>query len=220
MSRTRLIAVTLVAFALLLGLAAPAAAHVTAQPEQATQGDYTAFTFRVPNERDDAGTVKVEVRLPAEHPISSVRTKPIPGWSVAMTKNGQAVRTITWTAQPGVRIAPDQYQEFEISAGPLPADTERLVMPTVQTYASGEVVAWDDPPTQGGEPEHPAPVVELLPPGNEGVEHGSPAATAGTTQAGQDATARWLGGTGLAVGALGLGLAAGAVLRMHRRDSA
>jgi len=66
---------------LAIALAAPAAAHVTVQPGTATQGGYTAFAFRVPNERPDAGTVKLEVTLPAEHPISSVRTKPLAGWT-------------------------------------------------------------------------------------------------------------------------------------------
>lgn len=202
--------------ALLLALAAPAAAHVTVQPGEAEQGGYGAFAFRVPNERDDAGTVALSVTLPAEHPIRSVRTKPMPGWTAAMTKDGETVRTITWTASPGIRIAPGEYQEFEVSAGPLPADADALVLPAVQTYDSGEVVAWDAPPTAGAEPEHPAPVLELVA-DEETAAVVSEASAASTSAA--DETARWLGGAGLAVGALGLGVGAGAVLRGRRSSS-
>ncbi|MDQ3151804.1 MAG: YcnI family protein, partial [Actinomycetota bacterium] len=176
--------------ALTLALAAPAAAHVTVQPDEAEQGGYSAFAFRVPNERDDAGTVALSVTLPAEHPIRSVRTKPMPGWTAAMTKDGETVRTITWTADPGVRIGPGEYQEFAVSAGPLPEDADVLVLPAVQTYDNGEVVAWNAPPAAGEEPEHPAPVLELVP-GDEAAAV-APAASASSA----DETARWLGGAG------------------------
>ncbi|MGH3904908.1 MAG: YcnI family protein [Pseudonocardiaceae bacterium] len=213
---------------LAVALAAPAAAHVTVQPGEASQGGYTAFAFRVPNERPDAGTVKLEVTLPADHPISA-RTKPMTGWTAKVVKEGEAARTITWTAQPGVRINPDEFQEFEVAAGPLPKDTDKLVLPTKQTYDNGEVVAWDAPPVAEGaeEPEHPAPVLTLLPEaaGESGHHNGTAGPTvAGTSDTsadpGTDSTARLLGGAGLILGALGLGLGAGAVLRLRRRGSA
>jgi uncharacterized protein YcnI len=68
-------------FALLLLTAAPASAHVTVQPEQATKGGFTKIAFRVPNESSTAGTVKLEVTFPVDAPIASVRTKPMPGWT-------------------------------------------------------------------------------------------------------------------------------------------
>ena len=47
-------------------LLAPAAAqaHVTLQPDTAPAGGFTRLDVRVPNERDDAGTTKVDVQLP------------------------------------------------------------------------------------------------------------------------------------------------------------
>ena len=66
--------------------AAPAFAHVTAQPGNAVQGSYSVVSLRVPNESDTAGTVKLEVTLPADHPLSSVRTTPVPGWTATTTK--------------------------------------------------------------------------------------------------------------------------------------
>lgn len=42
--------------------------------------------LRVPDESDTAGTVGLEVTLPADHPLSSVRTTPVPGWTATTTK--------------------------------------------------------------------------------------------------------------------------------------
>ncbi|WP_219415871.1 YcnI family copper-binding membrane protein [Pseudonocardia nigra] len=209
--------------AALLG-AAPALAHVTAQPGTAEKGGYAVIALRVPTESDTAGTVKLEVTLPADHPITSVRTTPRPGWTATVTsalldppieRNGRTIaeapRTVTWTADPGVRIGPGEFAEFPLSLGPLPTDTDSLVLPAVQTYDDGEVVAWDQPPSvDGSEPERPAPTVTLTDPAEA-----QPVVTAAAGD-GIDATARWLGGGGLLVGALGLGLGAGAVLRGRR----
>ncbi|WP_309110060.1 YcnI family protein [Saccharothrix sp.] len=223
------------AFAL-TGTAGLASAHVTAStPKDAVQGGYTKVTLRVPNERPDNGTVKLELTLPAEYPLASVSTKPTPGWKVEAIKakldtpvksHGrevtEAVRTVIWTADPGVRIEPGQFNEFDLSIGPLPDNTEQLLLPTKQTYDSGEVVDWNaPPPAEGGaEPDKPAPVLKLVKKSG-GDAHGSPvtAASHDEPQAAapsSDKTARWLGGAGLAVGALGLGIGIGAVLRSRR----
>jgi periplasmic copper chaperone A len=216
-----------------LAAAAPAFAHVTAQPGTAEQGDYSVVSFRVPNESDTASTVKLEVTLPAEHPITSVRTTPIPGWTATMTKaplnppvksHGrtitEAVRTVTWTADPGVRIGPGEFVDFPLSLGPLPTDTDRLVIPAVQTYDDGEVVAWDQPPSaDGSEPERPAPVVTLTAPtGEQAAAAGEQSTPASAQAGGTDTTARWLGGAGLLAGALGLGVGVGTLLRTRRRS--
>jgi uncharacterized protein YcnI len=83
---------------LTMALATPAAAHVITDPGVATQGGHAAFAFLVPNERTDAGTVKLEVTLPTDHPIGSVYTKPLAGWTAQVVKEGDAVRRISWTA--------------------------------------------------------------------------------------------------------------------------
>ncbi|HEV7451780.1 MAG TPA: YcnI family protein [Pseudonocardiaceae bacterium] len=212
---------------LTMALATPAAAHVITDPGVATQGGHAAFAFLVPNERTDAGTVKLEVTLPTDHPIGSVYTKPLAGWTAQVVKEGDAVRRISWTAQQGVRIDPGQYQEFKVSVDSLPKDTDKLVMPAVQTYDNGQVVAWDEPPTGGAEPQRPAPVLVLRPgPAGEDTHdaahaHGGDGANVATSVHGAtDSTARWLSGVALVVAALGLGLGVGAVLRTRRRRSA
>lgn len=229
-----------IAFTAIAG-AGTAAAHVSANPEQAEQGGHAKIAFRVPNERPDASTVRVHVALPLDHPLSSVRTKPLPGWTaevrkvrldrpvdVAGAQVTEAVSGITWTARPGTAIAPDQFQEFEATLGTFPTDTDRLLLPTEQTYDSGEVVRWDQPPAaDGSEPEHPAPALALVEGDGSGHGHGSaPSGTghdghedaAEAEPAGADDTARILGGAGLAVGALGLGLGAGALLTARRKN--
>ncbi|MDN5932762.1 MAG: YcnI family protein [Pseudonocardia sp.] len=203
--RLALRAVTVLAAAgtVVLVTAAPAFAHVTAQPGQAEQGGYGVVSLRVPTESDTAGTIALQVTLP---PLRSVRTTPMPGWTAVVARSGETVTGVTWTADPGVRIGPGQFADFALSLGPLPTDTDTLVLPAVQTYDDGEVVAWDQPPNpDGSEPDRPAPTVELVPAGGDG-------ATA-------DDTARWIGGGGLLVGALGLGLGGGAVLQNRRKES-
>lgn len=220
-----------------------ASAHVTAKVlgETAAKGGYSKITFRVPNEEDNAGTIKLEVKFPADTPVSGARTKPMPGWTaqvnmvtldkpVKMDKVEvkQAVGSVVWTAAAGTRINPGEFQEFEVSVGALPTNTDELVLPATQTYDDGTVVAWDQPMEEGkDEPEHPAPEIALSAEGGDD-HHGTAAAedpadaamTTNTTNtaaaASTDNTARWLGGAGLVVGALGLGFGAGATLRARR----
>jgi uncharacterized protein YcnI len=218
---------SIAATATVLG-AAPAFAHVTAQPGDAAQGGYSVVSLRVPNESDTAGTVKLQVTLPADHPLASVRTTPLPGWTAAMqdaplnppVQVGErvldhAVRTVTWTANPGTRINPGEYLDFPLSLGPLPTGVDELVLPAVQTYDDGEVVSWDQPMNpDGSEPERPAPTVGLSPAAPQ------PPTAATTDTATTDTAARWLAGAGLLVGALGLGVGGGAVLRSRRDGTA
>ncbi|MCX4824960.1 YcnI family protein [Streptomyces sp. NBC_01142] len=205
--------------------AVPAVAHVSVQPGQAEQGGYSAVVFRVPNERDDAATVKIQIDLPAQHPLSSVRIKEVPGWKAEVTKSKpsrplsshgkqvtEAVTRIVWS---GGRIAPGQYQEFPVSMGALPEDAEALVFKALQTYEGGEVVRWIEEPRAGGEePEHPAPILRLVKgageDGHGAKQTGAHAADAGATPAptasASDSTARAVAWISLAVGVTGTAL--------------
>jgi periplasmic copper chaperone A len=243
------VVVTAASLAVVFSGGGVASAHVTARVigETATQGGFTKITFRVPNEDDTAGTTKLEVKIPQETPIASLRTKPIPGWTAQIVKGKldkpikshnseitEGVTSVTWTANPGTRINPGEFGEFEVSGGPMP-EVDKLILPAFQTYDNNKTVPWDAPPPAAGaeEPEHPAPVVALAKkpaegeatapannnnaqanaaPGNGGSTSASASASASTT----DKTARWLGGIGLVVGALGLGIGAGATLRARK----
>ncbi|MFC4058901.1 YcnI family protein [Planomonospora corallina] len=246
----RTLTVTAGAAALTLGLAAPALAHVTINPGSAPQGGFTKVAFRVPNERDDASTTKLEVAFPTGHPLAFVSVKPVPGWKVEVTEGElpepvtteygeltEAVTKITWS---GGKIEPGQFQEFEVSMGALPTTTDRLVFPATQTYSGGEVVRWDDEPTaDGSEPERPAPVLRLTPAtggDGHGGGHSSPAASAAPAaqaapsvapvaagagvSGSSDGTARLLGGAGLAAGLAGLAAGLAGLRRGRRTASA
>lgn len=236
----------LVAAVLTAGLAAvpiTATAHVRVHADSTAAGGFAQLTFRVPTESDTASTVKVEVQLPQDRPLLYVSTKPVPGWSVEATEatlpkpvevSGttitKAVQTVTWTADSAQSaIRPGEYQEFSVSAGPLPGPGD-LLLPAEQTYSDGQVVAWDQPPgTNGEEPEHPAPVltVTAADPAADpsaapsGSSSGGPAAgaAAGVAAGGVDWVARGLGIAGLVVGAVGVGAAVLAVRRTSGRPA-
>jgi len=183
-------------------VAAPGWAHVTVDPSTATQGGFSALTFRVPNETDSSSTTKVQVFLPQDHPLASVSVKPHPGWHAQVvtkklatplsTDDGEVsegVFSITWTpnAQQDA-IQPGQYDEFDISVGPLP-EVSSLTFKALQTYSDGTVVRWIDPPAAEGqpEPEHPAPTLTLVPASDE--DAADPASSGSGDSDGSDGTA-------------------------------
>ncbi|MFJ9807354.1 YcnI family protein [Streptomyces sp. NPDC101158] len=164
-----------VAASSVLLLSGTAFAHVSVQPQgEAAKGGYATVNVKVPNERDNASTVKVEVNFPTDHPLASVMPQPVPGWKVEVTKAklakplelhgkkiNEAVAKVTWTAA-GSKIGPGQFQQFPLSLGQLPEDTDKLVLKAVQTYDNNEVVRWIEEPKDGAaEPENPAPVLKL-----------------------------------------------------------
>ncbi|HEY0002176.1 MAG TPA: YcnI family protein [Actinoplanes sp.] len=218
-------AVSATAAVLVLGLAGPAAAHVTVNPGTATKGGYTKVAFRVPTESDTASTTKVEVNLPTTTPIASVSVKPVPGWTAATvtsklatpvkTDDGElseAITKITWTASSGSEIKPGQFQEFDVSLGPLP-DAEQVVFKALQTYSDGTVVRWiDEPTTDGTEPEKPAPVLKLAAatdPAAETSAAAAPAAAAEEADGDDGGSSGWgIAGLVVAIAALVLGLLA------------
>lgn len=195
----------------LLTFAGIASAHVTANPGTAQQGGYTKVSFRVPNERDAASTTQLEINFPGDHPIASVETRAIPGWSATVQKTkldkpiktddgeiSEAVSKITWT---GAKIPPGSFEDFDVSLGPLPTDTDELVFKALQTYDNGEVVRWIDTAPEGApEPAHPAPVLKLTP------ATANSAAEAATGEA-QSTTGIWgvvLGIAGIVLGIIGI----------------
>jgi uncharacterized protein YcnI len=201
-------------------LATSAGAHVTVQPPEAEQGGFAKLAFRVPNERPDSATVELRVQLPQDHPFTSVSVKPKQGWTAEVTErtldtpldnHGETVTEvaseITWT---GGRIEPGQFDEFEISVGRMPTDTDVLYFPAIQVYDDGEEVSWIELPAAGGEePENPAPALTLTP--SSGDEHGGAAsasnasATNGEESAGASDDHDSDSSNGLAIAALIVG---------------
>ncbi|MGW0118782.1 YcnI family copper-binding membrane protein [Streptomyces sp. NPDC003327] len=174
-------------------LSGPAFAHVSVQPQgEAAKGGYATVNVKVPNERDSASTVKVEVNFPLDHPLASVMPQPVPGWKAEVTKTkldkplklhgkeiNEAVSKVTWTAD-GSKIGPGQFQQFPLSLGQLPEDADQLVLKAIQTYDNKEVVRWIEEQKEGAEePQNPAPVLKLSAASDD--HHGGGSATAAPT---------------------------------------
>ncbi|SBT68400.1 Uncharacterized protein YcnI [Micromonospora sediminicola] len=218
-----------------LGLAGPASAHVTVNPKEGTQGGYGRFAFRVPNESDTASTVKVEVNLPANAPVGSVSTMPVPGWTVAVEKRKvdppievhgsqltEAVSKLTFTAAQGGGVKPGEFQEFPVSMGPLP-QVDTMVFKVLQTYSDGNVSRWIEEPTPGAEePENPAPVLTLAAAASASPGASAPAAAAAADDDDDDddsGAGTALGVAGLVAGLAGLVLGGLAFARTRREPT-
>ncbi|MFF4800239.1 YcnI family protein [Streptomyces sp. NPDC001351] len=245
MKASRLATTGALAASAVVVLSVPAFAHVTVQPEgTAAKGGYAVVDFKVPNERDDASTTRLEVTFPTDHPLASALPEPMDGWNIKVTKSklakplevhgkkiSEAVSKITWTAD-GKGIEPGYFEKFPVSVGALPEDADELTFKALQTYSDNEVVRWIEVQKDGAEePENPAPVLTLSAGSEDGHSHGSTAKdasdesktgenTAAVTSAasdGSDTTARVLGVVGIVVGALGV---AYGVLAGRRRSDA
>jgi uncharacterized protein YcnI len=194
-------------------LAVPAAsAHVTVNPRTVQADSFARLAIRVPDEAEDAQTVKVTVQLPES--VSFVSFQPKPGWkrSVTMVKlakpitndEGETVTeriaTVTWE---GGQIAPGEFDEFGLSAK-VPAAQGKLVFPALQTYSNGDVVRWIGDPDS----DTPAPRVTVTP---RAGEASASAPTTSSDDSGRDALT-----LGLAIAGLVAGVAALAVVLIRR----
>lgn len=195
----------LTVLALLALPAFPASAHITVIADHAERGGFAVLTVRVPNESAKAATTQVRLLLPEETPLAVVRVKPHPGWKAVLTRStpGGAVTSITWTADAGTGIGPDEFEEFQLSAGPLPA-TDELVLAATQTYDDGTTVRWDERSADGTTLDHPAPVLFLSPSQGDHASGTHGASHVTRTASPDSGPALWLGLAGLASGLLGL----------------
>jgi uncharacterized protein len=220
-------------------LATPALAHVTVNSPGATQGGFAKLTFRVPTE-GGSPTTKLEVVFPGDAPLAFASVKPHAGWTYKVEKvkapaglksdDGpvdQVVSRITWTATDG-GIKPGEFDEFDVSAGPLP-EVDEMVFKAIQTYKDGDVVRWIE--TGSGELDHPAPVLKLAAASGDDDHHGTAEPTASATPAASASPAATvtasdeddsddsdaLGIAGLVAGGLALVIALGAFVRSGRR---
>jgi uncharacterized protein YcnI len=210
LSRTAIVGIATSAGVLLCAI--PALAHITVTPSSAQAGSAAELTFRVPDEEAKADTVKVDVQIPTDHPIAQLLVKPVQGWTVSVktitlakplvTDDGsfsQAVSEVIWS---GGQIAPGQFQDFSVSADPLPEGISSLTFKAIQTYSNGDIVRWIDVSQPGTpEPDHPAPVLTLT----SGTAEVPPAATSGS--AASDGMVLGIAVGGLVIGLLGLAVA-------------
>jgi uncharacterized protein YcnI len=150
----------------LLFISGTAEAHVRVQSPMDVAGQPAALQFRVPSEKEVATTVRVDVALPADLTVTSV--DPLDGWTAVTTHPARAATHVTWTAQAGSVIQPNQTVVFGLQVGPLPAKPS-ISFDALQTYSDGSLVDWNQPTIGATPPQFPAPVVKVA---------GAPAAAA------------------------------------------
>jgi uncharacterized protein YcnI len=223
----RLTAAALATGILVLGAPLAAQAHVKVSPNTAAAGDDIQLTFRVPNEEEDAGTVRVEIDLPTKTPFADAEYEQVPGWTAQIVETKlakpivndgvqvtSAPSKIIYTADAGVEIKAGQFQEFPVALDLTP-DTGSVEFPTIQTYSNGDVVKWNEPTLAGEEPDHPAPTLYIndVPPTD--TEAGVTIAATNTASS-TASTALILGTAGLALGVIALVLGLFAFVRTRR----
>ena len=203
-----------------LAVPAGAQAHVTLQPNTAQAGAFTVENVRVPNERDNASTVKVDLRLP--NGFAEALYQPAPGWKVKVykTKLAKPIQTddgpvteqvsrIVWTGDGKQgKIAPSQFRDFPLSVQIPGKAGSKLTFKALQTYSNGEVVRWIGPESA----DTPAPTVMASSGASEdghahsgatGSSGGSPTAkpAASSSSSSDTSASKGLGITALVVGA-------------------
>ncbi len=162
----RLALAVLAGIAVMLACPAVADAHVSATPDTVAPGEPATISFRVPNERDDATTVRLQVVFPDRPAVGSAVPENLPGWKISVRPgggDGMADKPVTSIVWEGGAVPAGTFQEFPVRIGDLPA-AGTLTFQALQTYSDGQVVRWADPAQPGQpEPEHPAPVVTVAP---------------------------------------------------------
>jgi uncharacterized protein YcnI len=206
-----------------LALAPAASAHVTVQPDEAPAGGFVRLDVRVPNEQENAATVKVDLLLPPGFAEASY--EPVPGWTVEVKtrKLAQPVQTddgpvseevgeIVWTAKGEQNgIAPGQFVDFPLSVQIPDKAGDTLTFKALQTYSNGVVSRWIGPPDS----DEPAPRVTVTAAGSS--EQQTAAAAAASSD--DSSTTEWLA-LGFGIAGLAAGLAAlGLVLAQRRRSA-
>jgi uncharacterized protein YcnI len=147
-----------------LAAAAPAQAHVSADPQDAKAGAYQVLRFRVGHGCGTAATTALRIETPLG--LASARPQPKPGWTLTIEKDGERVSALVWRGD----LPADQFDEFAVLAK-LPAAPGVLYFPTVQTCGGGES-QWTEIPDAGETGlNHPAPSVRVLPAAAETHQH-------------------------------------------------
>jgi uncharacterized protein YcnI len=146
-----------------------ASAHVTVQPQETSQGSYEFFTVRVPSEKEDVQTTKVEVKFPEEVNITRFETKP--GWTYEVQKDDTGkITSATWTTE-GEGLTGSEFVQFTMQ-GKVGDEATEIKWKAYQTYSDGSVVEWVGAP----DADKPASVTTVNP--ADGSGHGHAGASA------------------------------------------
>jgi uncharacterized protein YcnI len=156
-----------VAMAGALAVPALASGHATVsatQPQGKTlTAARTSYVLRVPNERDDAGTHRVVMFVPAAVQ-EAISFRKVPGWRVKLYRDGKKITKVAWSARSARSVIdPGFYEEFSFRFQN-PATAQKLCFGAKQFYERvapskrGETVYWTGP----ADSETPASCVDIV----------------------------------------------------------
>jgi periplasmic copper chaperone A len=196
----------LAAAVLVVALAGPAAAHVTANPDEA-DGPFVRTALRVSHGCEGSPTTAVRVQIPEG--VEQPRPEVVPGWDIEIVgaeAGGDegatgSVAEVAWVAGS---LPDEHFQEFGLSFRITDDAPAVLWFPTIQECEAGEH-RWIDIPAsveEWGDLEEPAPYVRVA-----FGERAQP----------DDGAAVALAVVALGAGLVGLGAGVGAFLRAGRR---
>jgi periplasmic copper chaperone A len=168
-NQMRRITTPLIAVLVAAALPAAASAHVSLHPNEVPTGAYATLDLRVPNESDNANTVKIAVQLPSG--FTDVSPEFMPGWTprirtVKLAKPVQSddgpitegVREIVWEGKGADgKIPPGQFLNFPISTEIPGKAGSTITFKVLQFYDDGEVARWIGPPSS----DEPAPDIDV-----------------------------------------------------------
>ena len=150
-------------------VAAPAAlAHFAFVPSEAPARSFARLQLAVPNEKDDASTVRVAVQIPDS--VVFVRVPPTPGWEVSVEREPLDEPLLVGDRRVEERITVVEWSDGEIAGSESRSFALRLAIPrsagrtlafqAAQTYSNGDVVQWSGEPGSA----NPAPLLTVTAP--------------------------------------------------------
>lgn len=167
----RLVLISSAAIVGILGIAAPASAHIDPDPSEAQAGSTLTVGFTVEHGCDGSPTVEIDMRLPEG--VVDAAPQPLEGWSEWIDDG-----VVTYTGGP---LPADEPATFEI-AMTLPATPDTTIyFPFVQHCEAGEIRWIALPDSSGDEPDEPAPALDLFGPAVGGDTSAEPAPVTAAT---------------------------------------
>jgi len=161
---TAMLTTALIFVVCMLALAPAASARVTIVPGSVKGGETQSFAVRLSNERTGVSTTRLELTFPSDIQIPQAKVSKVKGWTatvvtrpldppvtVAGEEFDEAVESIVLE---GGEVAPKQFEQFIVTAGPLP-QTGRLVFAATQGYSDGGEDRWSNPTASGKEAAAP-----------------------------------------------------------------
>ncbi|MEH7252842.1 YcnI family protein [Neobacillus niacini] len=145
--------------------AGAASAHVNIGPKETSQGAYEMFTVKVPSEKEDVKTTKIEVKIPEE--VNITRFEPKPGWTYETQKDASGkITSVTWTSE-GEGLSATEFGQFNMN-GKVGEKATEIVWKAIQTYSDGSVVEW----VEAEEANYPASITVVNPADASAHGHG------------------------------------------------